>query len=192
MRINPYGDAPMKNPGNIRQAMNENDPRQRGLLGAAFVLGYFARFACAGASAISFGATTGPQGVVWTRQPFPQPYFDEEAGGVFPLFHVQRSLAELSGQPMIPVASSAPNTVQAVGAVMGDRKVMLIANLTDQSVKVALPFEAGEIAALEVDGFTEAARSPDYLDRTQPLHGPELVLKAYAVARVMSPKGTGG
>ena len=37
MRDNPYGEAPMKNPqGNIRQAMNFNDPRQRGLLGAAY------------------------------------------------------------------------------------------------------------------------------------------------------------
>jgi hypothetical protein len=34
MRMNPYGEAPLANPGNIRQAMNFNDPRQRGLLGA--------------------------------------------------------------------------------------------------------------------------------------------------------------
>ena len=34
MRENPYGEKPMDNPGNIRQAMNYNDPRQRGLLGS--------------------------------------------------------------------------------------------------------------------------------------------------------------
>ena len=45
MRDNPYGQATAPNPGNIRQAMNRNDPRQRGLLGAAWNFGYFAHFA---------------------------------------------------------------------------------------------------------------------------------------------------
>ena len=38
MRANPYGEAPMENPLNIRQAMNRMDPRQRGLFGAAWIL----------------------------------------------------------------------------------------------------------------------------------------------------------
>ena len=49
MRSNPYGAAPMENPHNIRQAMNRVDPRQRGLLGAAWYLGYFAHMARGGA-----------------------------------------------------------------------------------------------------------------------------------------------
>ena len=39
LRMNPYGEAPMANPGNIRQAMNGMDPRQRGQFGAAWSLG---------------------------------------------------------------------------------------------------------------------------------------------------------
>ncbi len=55
MRDNPYGQTTMPNPDNIRQAMNRNDPRQRGLLGAAWSLGYFAHFAAGGARQIALG-----------------------------------------------------------------------------------------------------------------------------------------
>ncbi|MBA3325901.1 MAG: hypothetical protein H0T41_11785, partial [Rhodobacteraceae bacterium] len=53
MRGNPYGAAPADNPQNIRQAMNRMDPRQRGLLGAAFYLGYFAHMARGGAASVT-------------------------------------------------------------------------------------------------------------------------------------------
>ncbi|RUY37844.1 hypothetical protein EN978_25725 [Mesorhizobium sp. M7A.F.Ca.US.001.04.1.1] len=36
LRDNPYGEAPVANPTNIRQAVNFNDPRQRGVMGAAW------------------------------------------------------------------------------------------------------------------------------------------------------------
>ena len=59
MRDNPYGQATMPNPDNIRQAMNRNDPRQRGLLAAAWSLGYFAHFAAGGARQIALGGGRG-------------------------------------------------------------------------------------------------------------------------------------
>ena len=55
-RMNPYGAAPIENPRNIRQAMSRNDPRQRGLLGAAWTLGYYAQFARFGVDSVAFGA----------------------------------------------------------------------------------------------------------------------------------------
>src|SRR5690606_39265693 len=73
MRDNPYGDATKENPGNIRQAMNRADPRQRGLLGAAWALGYFARFTAGGASAVALGAPTGAPGAVAAAGPPPLP-----------------------------------------------------------------------------------------------------------------------
>ena len=48
LRMNPYGEAPMANPRNIRQAMNGMDPRQRGLFAAAWSVGFVARFAKGG------------------------------------------------------------------------------------------------------------------------------------------------
>jgi hypothetical protein len=47
MHDNPYGAAPMPNPENRRIAMALSDPRQRGLFGAAWNLGYAARMAAA-------------------------------------------------------------------------------------------------------------------------------------------------
>src|SRR5690606_1938873 len=76
MRDNPYGENPKENPNNIRQAMNRNDPRQRGLLGAAWALGYFARFSYGGASHIAIGAPVGSSGTVVTQADLPLPVFD--------------------------------------------------------------------------------------------------------------------
>ena len=64
MRDNPYGEAPMENPGNIRQAMNRIDPRQRGLFAAAWALGYFAHMARGGAAAVTLGGGVGEFGLV--------------------------------------------------------------------------------------------------------------------------------
>ena len=122
MRMNPYGATPMENPANIRQAMNRNDPRQRGLLGAAWTLGYYARFATGGATAVVFGGTTGAQGFIHAPQSYPQPWYDE-AGGLFPAFHVVRALARFSGRPARAVHPSQPNAVAAVAAeVRRDRR----------------------------------------------------------------------
>src|SRR3984885_6013178 len=68
LRMNPYGEAPMANPGNIRQAMNGMDPRQRGLFAAAWTVGFVARFAQGGASALTLGGTTGPFGVAYAKE----------------------------------------------------------------------------------------------------------------------------
>ena len=71
--------------------MNRNDPRQRGLLGAAWNLGYFAHFAYGGAEAIALGGLAGPFGVVHREADWPQAWYDE-AGGLYPAYHVLRGL----------------------------------------------------------------------------------------------------
>ena len=113
MRMNPYGEAPMENPGNIRQAMNFNDPRQRGLLGAAWMLAYYALFAKGGAEAITVGAAAGAFGIVHSRQSWPQPWFDEQ-GGVYPAYHVVRGLAGLAGNVMRKLEISAPGNTPSL------------------------------------------------------------------------------
>ena len=103
----------MPNPDNIRQAMNRNDPRQRGLIGAAWSLGYFAHFAAGGARRIALGGMAGPFGLVHAPADFPQPWFDQ-AGGLFPVYHVVRGCARLKGAPMRVVKISAPREVQVL------------------------------------------------------------------------------
>ena len=64
-RDNPYGAATTPNPQNGRVALARMDPRQRGLLGAAWNLGYVAHMARGGAEAVALSAPVGEFGVVY-------------------------------------------------------------------------------------------------------------------------------
>jgi hypothetical protein len=191
MRANPYGAAPMPNPENRRIAMAINDPRQRGLFGAAWNLGFAARMAAAGVEALSLSAPVGAFGVVYARTDFPQPWFDERGAGVYPLYHVLRGIAQAAGKPRLEVTSSHPGAVQALAWQDDARRVLWLANLTgrEQSVRVAgLPAAEARAAWLDLEGFVAATAGPDGLARTE-TSGPvgALVLGAYAVARLDMP-----
>jgi hypothetical protein len=186
MRDNPYGEAPMANPGNIRQAMNRNDPRQRGLLCAAWSLGYYAHFAYGGAEAIALGGTVGPFGIAHAPAPFPQPWFDEH-GGLFPAFHAMRGLARLAGSTLLRVESSAPREVQALAVrTLSGQSEVWIANLTGEPRRVGLEpaIASDEFAMLDAESFVASAQTPNMMDRLSKLRGGEIELDAYAVARI--------
>ena len=182
MRMNPYGAAPMENPDNIRQAMNRNDPRQRGLLGAAWALGYFAHFARGGAQAITLGGAVGPFGLLFTPEPWPQPWFDHH-GGLFPVFHVIRGLARLANAPLREAQVSVPGKLAALAADGPDGPEIWIANLTFTTQKFDLPEEARRAAILDAVQFSAAAQDPEFLDRLKPATGP-LELSPFAIARL--------
>ena len=184
MRHNPYGDAPMPNPGNIRQAMTANDPRPRGLLGAAWALGFFARFAAGGAETITIGSTTGPFGALHTRREWPQPWFDA-AGGLFPAFHVLRGLAGLAGRTMFSITASRPDAVQAVAAGRDGAIEAWIANLTGTPLALGIDRPVAEVAVMDQDAFAAAATDPDAMAWPgRPVTGGRLSLGPYAVARL--------
>ncbi len=185
MRMNPYGEAPMENPGNIRQAMNFNDPRQRGLLGAAWMLAYYALFAKGGAEAITVGAAAGAFGIVHSRQSWPQPWFDEQ-GGVYPAFHVVLGLAGLAGKPMRELEISAPSKVQAVAVDTDSGLVVWVANLSAEAVEIRLPQSARAGFVLDAASFVSAALNTKVFDagRMQ-LEGSDLTLGAYAIAKIV-------
>ena len=52
-------------PNNERVCLADMDPRQRGLFGAAWTLGYVAAFARGGVEAVHLGAATGPAGMIY-------------------------------------------------------------------------------------------------------------------------------
>ena len=182
MRMNPYGEAPMENPRNIRQAMNRNDPRQRGLLGAAWTLGYYGHFARGGASAVAFGGLTGPHGIVHARQPWPQPWYDEN-GGLFPVFHVLRGLSALSGRSLRALEISDPSAVQGVAVEAQSGTELWLANLTGREQTVSFPAPATDAAVLDAASFVEASRTPDFLDRLVKLKSSTLTLGPYSTVR---------
>ena len=78
-RDNPYGAA--ATPESRRAAASRSpfmDPRQRGLLGAAWYLGYFAHMARGAVDAVCLAAPVGEFGVAYARTDYPQPWFDEQ------------------------------------------------------------------------------------------------------------------
>jgi D-apionolactonase len=186
MRANPYGEAPMDNPDNIRQAMNRMDPRQRGLLGAAWYLGYFAHFARGGADWITLGGGVGEFGLVHVPTDYAQPWFDE-AGGVYPAFHVFRGLARLGGAALVEVTCTPAREVQALAADAPGGREIWIANLMGEPRQLVLPGGiTGDVSVLDADSFTEASARPDFMDHaTRTLDDSPVSLSPYAVARIV-------
>ncbi|MGE3875896.1 MAG: hypothetical protein AB7F74_23325 [Parvibaculaceae bacterium] len=190
MRFNPYGAAPQANPRDLRQAMNCNDPRQRGLLGAAWNLAYFAHFARNGAEAIALGGLTGPFGAIHSKQAWPQAWFDANKGGLYPVFHVLRGLARLEGADLLDTTISRPREVQALAARRKDGKTELwVANLTGDPVTVDIgnKWTGARTVSLDAGRFVHAAGKPGLLDRTSALAASSKIeLGAYAVCRLIS------
>ncbi len=188
-RQNPYGKSTLDNPRGGRVCLARVDPRQRGLFGAAWTLGYLAAAASGGIEAVTLGAPTGPFGFIYRRTADPQPYFDGLQGpAVYPAFHVMAGLAPEAGRMMIEATSSRPSAVAALAFDAGGRTVAWLANLTAQELTVALPGVPkgeGRAAVIDATSFARVTTDPDALDAlAQPLVGGRLVLDAYAVARV--------
>lgn len=170
MRMNPYGTDPVENPANIRQAMNRADPRDRGLLGAAWYLGYLAQAAEAGLEAVTLGAVGGPSAIVGG------------AGGQstagYPTFHAVAWAAALSGHPVVECRSSSKD-VAAFAARTGDGPTVLCANLTPRTVPLRLKGPLADSQVSVVDGF--ASVQSEGPSRPEP---GDLKLEPFALARV--------
>jgi len=187
-RDNPHGKTYTPNPNNERICLVKMDPRQRGLFGAAWTLGYIATFARTDVEAISVGSPTGPRGIIYRKSDHEQPYFDSlSEPAVYPAYHVISGLTRGCGQHLVSSDSSDPARVQCL-AYRGRRGTTVwIANLTAQEQTVSLTGLPGGSAfgtTLDEDSFEKAATDPIGFQSTyRPLKEPSKVkLKAYAVA----------
>jgi D-apionolactonase len=186
-RLNPYGPGPTPNPAQVRVGLADADPRQRGLLGAAWHLGYAARIAPYGVSALALGAPVGPFGLLSTPQSYPRAFWDElSVGAAFPLFHVTADLAEAGGRPHVST-TTADARVAALAFDGPGGRVLLLANLS--SAPLALKFEGlGEARARRLDAasLTAAALDPQGFRKRgrRFVVGEALNLDAYAIARL--------
>jgi hypothetical protein len=182
IRDNPYGASAKDNPDNIRQAMNRNDPRQRGLMGAAWTLGYIADFAEGGASAIAMGGATGPFGVLSAPGDDPDPWY-EGKGGLYPVFHVLRGLANLHGTQRLALNLPASGPVAAIAARTQEGTEIWAANTGPEKAEITLP-RVARIAVLDASSFAAAAENPTYFD-TLADHQNALALDGFAIARIL-------
>lgn len=189
-RDNAYGAALAVNPGNGRICLTDMDPRQRGLFAAAWTLGYASAAAKAGLDAVAFGAVTGPQGMIWRKTDYAQPWFDEAQAKLYPVYHVIAGLAPWSRAKSLATSISAPSKVAALGLERKGARVLWLANLTGEAQVVKVTGFDGKatIAQLDDKSFVAAARDPAWLSS----HGAavkkvsSLDLGPYAVIRIAS------
>ena len=187
MRDNPYGAEVAKNPHDIRQAMNRNDPRQRGLIAAAFDVGYFSHMAYGGAKAIALGGFVGPFGVLPTKTMWRQPFYDEE-GGVYPVYHIRKAIAEMKGAKLRILKSSRPRDIMGISAETLHGQVTLIANLTGSIQKIDLgnAFSEAKLIRLNAEHFEHAARETLYFEKSQTMLSNNCELDAYETIKIYS------
>ena len=185
-RTSPFGGGPAPNPHGGRVAMCRNDPRQRGLLGAAWHLGVAARAAEGNVTSLILGAPTGDHGLLHDPADTPQPWFDEH-GGRFPVWHVMRGLYGASGLVRRATEVSAPREVQALAFETEAGLELWVANLMGEDRRVRLGGLGGasmRVAVLDEESFVACAGDPDALDGVEKsASGDGLELRPYAVAR---------
>ncbi len=159
MRGNPYGAAVAPNPGQVRLAMAEDDPRQRGLFAAAFAVGYAAQAAMARVASWAPAMAEGPLGL-------------GSPDRVVPLFHVVRALAGMAGA-RLAVSGDIPGGLVTLTTAQG---AGLAANLSGAAVTLDGGWRRLGVAE------AVAAGAPSWLD-TKPAGGSgPVVLAPYEIA----------
>ncbi|MBL8905744.1 MAG: hypothetical protein JNM20_03605, partial [Rhizobiales bacterium] len=165
-RDNPYGAGVAANPGNGRVCLTDMDPRQRGLFGAAWTLGYVAALAGSAAS-VAIGSVIGPQGMIYRKADYAQPGFDGGKAEVYPLYHVVAGLAGASGAKRVAATSADPSTIAAVAHRGKDGPVLWLANLTSEPKKAKVEgFKgAASIQAVDLSNYGKALTDPKLLSK---------------------------
>lgn len=190
-RDNPYGAATAGNPGNGRVCLARMDPRQRGLFGAAWTLGYIAAFAKGGIDIVSIGEPTGPSGIIARKTDYLQPYFDTaQSPAVYPVYHVVKGMAEAAGAEIIESSASEGSKLACIAFITSGGVELWLANLTNVTQSFVLDRVATKaIASLALDenSFVEASIRPGYLAESGQSLAPGAAqcLGAYSVAKLI-------
>ena len=147
-----------------------------------------ARATAAGIDALAIGSAIGPQGAIYLRADYVQPWFDGSDAEVFPVYHVLAGLASASGARALSAQSGNPASVAALAYATKAGPVLWLGNLTADRQKVKVTGYKGraEFHALTDQNFETLTRTPAYLFRKgEPLKGvKQIELGPYAVVRV--------
>jgi D-apionolactonase len=168
MRQNPYGSRVIPNPAGERVAMAGDDPRQRSLFGAAWLVGYAAALAGARIETLTLGALTGARGLA-----------DAHGSAVaeYPMFPVAKALSRMSGAERLRPTGSRLGSVACVAGRHADGTLSLVvANLTSDTHVIRFEPAAGleaPLDALSIDeswaGGLPEARRPRRLTPGEPV-----------------------
>ncbi|MBA1291139.1 hypothetical protein [Pseudomonas japonica] len=161
---NPYGGQLTPNPDRQRLTLSDRDPRQHGLLAAAWTVGHYAAMHRGGVQATA----------LWALNP---PFAIADEGRYWPVFHVLRALAGGHGQRALALDCSGPGAA-AVGWLQQENNLarVCVANLTAQPLTLGfaglVPHAAAVLGPL---AFHQALEEPGFMDHRE------------AVPRVLEP-----
>jgi hypothetical protein len=192
-RSNPYGASSADNPNNERVCLSKIDPRQRGIFGAAWSVGYVSAWAKGGVQVVTLGATTGPAGMVYAKTDHAQPYFDDLKGtAVYPVYHLIKDLAQADGTKQIAIEISDEGKVAALAYKAKSGPVLWLANLTAQSQTVRVQgFDgAANVAVLDESTFVKATTDLAFIEKSgkKTKKVGSIALRPYAVTRIAATK----
>jgi D-apionolactonase len=187
-RDNPHGRTWTPNPHDERICLVKSDPRQRGLFGAAWTLGYIASLAPAGVQAVCLGAPSGPLGLMHRPGDTSVPYYDALPGAsVYPAYHVVAGLTRAAGASLVATSESRPSSVCRLAYRTHGATLLWLANLStrDQPVRVTHSGARAYGIVLDEASFEQATAEPEAFQASPgPLDLDALSLGAYAVALV--------
>jgi len=186
-RDNPHGKTFTPNPDNERVCLARMDPRQRGLFGASWTLGYFATFARTNVESFAVGAPTGPLGIIYRKTDYPQPYYDQLSGPpVYPVYHVVSGLTHGAGRKLVYAESTDAAKVQCLAYRGEGGTTLWVANLTAKDQTVAIHGAKGTVYGntLDEQSFARATTDPRAFQATYGMvkDPARLKLQPYAVA----------
>ena len=192
-RNNPYGASSVDNPNNERVCLSQIDPRQRGIFGAAWSVGYVSAWAKGGVQVVTLGATTGPAGMVYAKTDHAQPYFDGLKGNaVYPVYHLIADLAQANGSKLIATEIGDESKVAAIAYKGKAGPVLWLSNLTAQPQTVRVQgFEgAADVAVLDEGSFAKATTDLAFLAKSgkKSKKVGTIALRPYAVTRISAAK----
>ena len=184
MRFNPYGSRTMDNPDNQRIAMARMEPRQRGLINAAWTIGYVAHMARGDVDVVSLHAPVGEFGLIYHQMNWQQPWFDSVEAVVYPAFHAVAGLAAVAGAERLEAISSASHDVECIACQMDKKTILWITNLTgeEQNVRVSgMSVDNGRVSILDAETFENCVTSVDgFLHSTTEMVNDQLALAPYS------------
>lgn len=192
-RNNPYGASSVDNPNNERVCLSKVDPRQRGIFGAAWSVGYVSAWAKGGVEVVTLGATTGPAGMVYAKTAHAQPYFDDVKGtAVYPVYHLIKDIAGANGAKLIATTIGDEGKVAALAYRGASGPVLWLANLTaqPQTVRVQGFDGAADVAVLDEGSFVKATTDLAFLAKAgkKSKKVGTIALRPYAVTRIAATK----
>lgn len=164
------------------------DPRQMSLFATGWTLACLKHLAESGRlHHLTLYETTGWLGLMEHEVGSPLPdKFPSVGGAVFPIYHLLAILGAWRGSQVIPLVSSKPLAIEALGLEKDRQRRILLANLTDHSQTVRLPDGAALVRVLDEQNVEALALAPEQfsLQLGKPLTNQSLTLLPYALACV--------